>query len=76
MSQSGGIVSDFSDLSDGEFYRTAADYLKARDALDGLLKQLDNEIRGVCREFGNREKTWGVGPIILRRELKLRGYGV
>lgn len=74
--QNDGIVSGFSDLNDEEFFRKAADYLKARDALTELLRVLDKEISGACRSFGNRQSMWGVNPTILRRELKLRGYGV
>ena len=75
-SQNDGIVSAFCDLTDDEFYRTAADYLKARDALSELLRVCDREVTAACRAFGNRNSMWGVNPTILRCELKLRGYGV
>lgn len=74
--QNDGIVSGFCDLTDEQFNRTAADYLKARDALAELLRVCDREISAACRAFGNRNSMWGVNPTILRRELKLRGYGV
>lgn len=75
-SQNDGIVSALSDLTDDEFYRTAANYLKARDALSELLRLCDREVTAACRAYGDRHSMWGVNPTILRRELKLRGLGV
>lgn len=71
-----GIVSDFSDLSDATFLEGAADYIRARDYLETLLRDADKNIRALCLEYGRRESMWGVNPTILRRELKLRGHGV
>jgi hypothetical protein len=76
MSQSGGINSEFSELTDEEFFRTAASILTARADLEALLRKSDRDINAVGREFGNRLKMWGMNPTILRRELRLRGYGV
>lgn len=75
-SQNDGIVSGFSDLSDDEFYRTAAGYLKARDVMAEYLREFDRQISAACRDFGNRNSMWGVNPTILRRELRLRGLSV
>lgn len=75
-SHNGGIVSAFSDLTDDEFNSAVAAYLKARDALAELLRICDRDISAACRSFGDRNSMWGVNPTILRRELKLRGYGV
>lgn len=75
-SQSGGINSGGSELSDQEFFRTAAAYFAERDRLEGWLREMDRDISDACLEFGKRAKMWGVNPNILRRELRLRGFGV
>jgi len=75
-SQDGGINSVFSDLPDQEFFRIAAAYFTKRDALEAALKEIDRDISVVGREFGDRLKMWGMNPTILRRELRLRGFGV
>lgn len=75
-SQDGGINSVFSDLTDQEFFRIAAAYFTKRDALEAQLREVDRQIRDAALEFGDRVKMWGVNPTILRRELKLRGFGV
>ena len=74
--QNGDIVTGFSDLSDEGFHRVAADLLKTRDILETLLRAADKDIRNACLELGSRERMWAVNPIILRRELGLRGYDV
>lgn len=75
-SQDGGINSDFSDLPDQEFFRIAAAHFTKRDALEAEIRELDRSISTVGREFGDRLKMWGMNPTILRRELRLRGFGV
>ena len=75
-SQDGGINSVFSDLPDQEFFSAAAAYFTKRDALEAEMREIDRDISAVCRVFGDRLKLWGMSPTILRRELKLRGYGV
>jgi hypothetical protein len=75
-SQDGGINSVFSDLPDQEFFRIAATYFTKRDVIEAELKEIDRDLSVVCRAFGERLKLWGMSPTILRRELKLRGYGV
>lgn len=72
-SQSGGINSDDSDQ---EFFSKSASYFAERDALEAQLREVDRQIRDAALEFGDRVKMWGVNPTILRRELKLRGFGV
>ena len=76
MSQSGGINSEFSESPDQEFLRKASAYLKKRDILESQLRELNRDISEACLEFGGRFKMWGVNPTILRRELKLRNFGV
>jgi hypothetical protein len=76
MSQSGGINSALSKLNDDEFCRVAAGYLAARDSLEKLIRECDNNLSEVGRAYGDRFKLWGVSPTILRRELRLRGLGV
>ena len=75
-SQDGGINSVFSDLPDQEFFSKSASYFTERDALEAQLREVDRQIRDAALEFGDRVKMWGVNPTILRRELKLRGFGV
>ena len=75
-SQSGGINSVGSDSADQEFFGKCASYFAERDALEARLRGVDRQIRDAALEFSNREKMWGVNPTILRRELKLRGFGV
>ena len=75
-SQSGGINSGFSESDDADFYRRAFDLIAPRDVLEANLRNLDGQIRSACTEFGERNSMWGVNPTILRRELKLRGFGV
>jgi hypothetical protein len=75
-SQSGGINSVYSESTDQEFFSETASYFAERDALEARLREVDRQIRETALEFSNREKMWGVNPTILRRELKLRGFGV
>ena len=75
-SQSGGINSVGSEPTDEEFFSKSASYFAERDALEARLREVDRQIRETALEFSNREKMWGVNPTILRRELKLRGFGV
>lgn len=75
-SQDGGINSVFSDPSDQEFFRMAAALLIKRDELEAQVREIDRDISVVGREFGDRLKMWGMNPTILRRELRLRGFGV
>lgn len=75
-SQSGGINSVGSESTDQEFFGKSASYFTERDALEARLREVDRQIRNAALEFSNREKMWGVNPTILRRELKLRGFGV
>ena len=72
-SQSDGINSVGSDQ---EFFSKSASYFAERDALEAQLREVDRQIRDAALEFGDRVKMWGVNPTILRRELKLRGFGV
>ena len=76
MSQSGGINSVSSESTDQEFFGKSASYFAERDALEARLREVDLQIREASLEFGDRQKMWGVNPTILRRELKLRGFGV
>lgn len=71
--QSGGINSVDSDQ---EFFSKAADLFVERDRLEGWLREIDKDISDAGLEFGKRAKMWGVNPAILRRELRLRGFGV
>jgi len=75
-SQSGGINSAEFELTDQEFFSEAASHFAERDALEARLRAMDRQIRETALEFSNRQKMWGVNPTILRRELKLRGFGV
>jgi len=75
-SQSGGINSVYSESTDQEFFSKAASHFAERDALEARLREVDRQIRDTALVFGDREKMWGVNPTILRRELKLRGFGV
>lgn len=75
-SQSDGINSVGSEPTDQEFFSKSASYFVERDALEARLREVDRQIRDTALEFSNREKMWGVNPTILRRELKLRGFGV
>ena len=75
-SQSGGINSVGSKPTDQEFFSKSASYFAERDALEAQLREVDRQIRDAALEFGDRVKMWGVNPTILRRELKLRGFGV
>ena len=75
-SQSGGINSVGSESTDQEFFSKSASHFAERDALEAQLREVDRQIRDAALEFSNREKMWGVNPTILRRELKLRGFGV
>ena len=75
-SQSDGINSVGSELSDQEFFSIAAGHFAERDRLEALLQEADNKIRDAGLEFSKRVKMWGVSPNILRRELRLRGFGV
>lgn len=75
-SQSGGINSVYSESTDQEFFKKSASYFAERDALEARLREVDLQIRNSALEFSSREKMWGVNPTILRRELKLRGFGV
>lgn len=75
-SQSGGINSVGSESTDQEFFEKSASYFAERDALEARLREVDLQIRNAALEFSSREKMWGVNPTILRRELKLRGFGV
>lgn len=75
-SQRGGINSLGSELTDQEFFCKTAGYFVERDALEARLREVDIQIRYAALGFSNREKMWGVNPTILRRELKLRGFGV
>lgn len=75
-SQSGGINSVGSESTDQEFFSKSARYFAERDALEAQLREVDRQIRDAALEFGDRVKMWGVNPTILRRELKLRGFGV
>jgi len=72
-SQSGGINSV---CSDQEFFSKVADLFSERDALEARMREIDREISGAALVFGSKEKMWGVNPTILRRELRLRGFGV
>jgi hypothetical protein len=75
-SQSGGINSVGSESTDQEFFSKSASHFAERDALEAQLREVDRQIRDAALEFSNRVKMWGVNPTILRRELKLRGFGV
>lgn len=75
-SRSGGINSVYSESTDQEFFEKSASYFAERDALEARLREVDIQIRNAALEFSSREKMWGVNPTILRRELKLRGFGV
>lgn len=75
-SPSGGINSVGSEPTDQEFFSEAASYFAERDALEARLREVDRQIRDTALVFSSREKMWGVNPTILRRELKLRGFGV
>lgn len=75
-SQSGGINSVGSDSTGQEFFGKCVSYFAERDALEARLREVDRQIRDASLEFSDREKMWGVNPTILRRELKLRGFGV
>jgi hypothetical protein len=76
MNPNGGINLVLSELPNQDFFSIAASQLLKRDALESQLRELDRNISGIGREFGDRLKMWGMNPTILRRELRLRGYGV
>ena len=75
-SQSGGINSLGCEPTDQEFFSNAASHFAERDALEARLREVDRQIRETILVFSSREKMWAVSPTILRRELKLRGFGV
>lgn len=75
-SRDGGINSVFSDLPDQEFFSIAAAHFTKRDAIEAQMREIDRELSVCCREFGLRLKSWGISPTILRREIRMRGFGV
>ena len=75
-SQSGGINLGGSEPTDQEFFSKCASYFAERGGIEARLREVDQQIREAALEFSIREKMWGVNPTILRRELKLRGFGV
>lgn len=59
--------------SEADILKRAAEKINERDALTERLRELDNEISGLCLEFSAASGSWGINLTILRREMKLRG---
>lgn len=51
----------------------AAEKIKERDELTQKMRELDNEINVLCREYGDVMRVWGVSITVLRRALQARG---
>jgi hypothetical protein len=51
----------------------AARLFEERDRLAHDMRMVDDAIRAACLEFSNQSKMWCVSPVILRRELRMRG---
>lgn len=43
-----------------------------QDKLRAEMRQLDNEIREICRDYGNVNKVWGVRPEHVRFAVEAR----
>ena len=59
--------------SEVDILMRAAKKINERDALTQKMRELDNEINELCREYGDVMRVWGVSITVLRRALQARG---
>lgn len=53
--------------------KAAARLLRRRDRLNADLRELDDQLRALCRAYGDAARIWGVAPHHLRQSCVARG---
>lgn len=56
-----------------DILQDAAAALAEHDRLYGALRDLDERITALCREYGDCTRRWGYAPHHLRRAVEARG---
>ncbi len=56
-----------------DILQDAATAMAEHDRLHSALRDLDERIAGLCREFGDATRRWGYAPLHLRRAVEARG---
>jgi hypothetical protein len=59
-------------MTDIEVIKAAADAFKRRDQVARELQEIDNEIKGLVREYSMAMKMWGFTPTMLRHTVEAR----
>ena len=60
-------------LTDMDILRDAADALREHDRLRQAMRDSDNRLRVLCRQYGEAARVWGVAPHHLAQACKARG---
>ena len=56
-----------------DILQDAAAAIAEHDRLHNALRDLDERIGALCREFGDATRRWGYAPLHLRRAVEARG---
>lgn len=59
-------------MTDQEIIKRANAAFKKRDKAARKLQEIDNEIKGLVKEYSLLKKTWGFTPTMLRNEVAAR----
>lgn len=59
-------------MTENEVIKAAADAFKRRDQVARELQEIDNEIKGLVREYSMAMKMWGFTPTMLRHTVEAR----
>jgi hypothetical protein len=56
-----------------DILQDAAAAIAEHDRLYSAMRDLDERIAALCREFGDATRRWGYAPLHLRRAVEARG---
>jgi len=59
-------------MTDHEVILKARDAFKERDRVARELQEIDNEIKGLVKDYSLAAKIWGFTPIMLRQAVRAR----
>lgn len=59
-------------MTDHEVILKARDAFERRDAAAKVLQEIDNEIKGLVKEYSLMMKVWGYTPTMLRQAVVAR----
>lgn len=60
-------------LTDADLLQQAAEALREADRLRDAVRDSDNRLRALCRQYGQATRVWGFQPHHLRRACEARG---